>query len=245
MNPQKEKKSAADASGGRNPPLHGGHRDRLRQRFMKSDGQGIADYELLEMLLFAAIPRRDVKPLAKSLLARFKTLSGIVGAGAADLQQVRGLSENSAILMKVVHAICKTMLRENIREKPLLASWRQLIDYCHVSMAQEKREHLRVLFLNRKNQMIADEVQQVGTVDHAPVYPREIVRRALELGATAIILVHNHPSGDPAPSDSDIEMTDEVIRAASALGLLVHDHIIISESGHVSLKSLGLLEFTG
>ncbi len=226
-------------------PLHEGHRDRLRARFLKSGVNGVADYELLEMLLFAAIPRRDVKPLAKQLLAKFGSIAGVMGATPADLQKIKGLSGNSATLIKVVHGLCQKMLREDIEKKPLLGSWQKLIDYCYVAMAQEKREHFRVLFLNRKNQLIADEVQQVGTVDHAPVYPREIVKRALELGATAIILVHNHPSGDPSPSDSDIAMTEEVIRAAGALDVLVHDHIIISQSGHASMKSLGLLDFTG
>ena len=222
-----------------------GHRDRLRQRFLKSGAEGFQDYELLEMVLFAAIPRRDVKPLAKQLLKEFGGLSAIIGASIADLQKVRGLSENSAVLLKTVQALTIKILKNDMEKKPILGSWQKLIDYCYVAMAHEKREHFRVLFLNRKNQMIADEVQQVGTVDHTPVYPREIVRRALELGATAIILVHNHPSGDPSPSDSDIAMTEDVIKAASALGILVHDHLIVSQNGHVSFKSLGLLSFTG
>ena len=226
-------------------PHHTGHRDRLRQRFLKSGAEGFQDYELLEMILFAAIPRRDVKPLAKQLLKEFGTLAGVMGASISDLQKVKGLSENSAVLLKTVHALSQKMLKNDIEKKPVLASWQKLLDYCHVAMAHEKREHFRVLFLNRKNQLIADEVQQVGTVDHTPVYPREIVRRALELGATAMILVHNHPSGDPNPSDSDIAMTEEVIKAAAALDILVHDHLIISQSGHVSFKSLGLLTFTG
>jgi len=227
------------------PAHHDGHRDRLRQRFLHSGVEAVADYELLELLLFSAIPRRDVKPLAKKLLSSFGSLSGVMGASASELQKIKGLSENSAALLKVVHALHMKSLRADIDKKPLLSSWQKLIDYCTVAMAHEKREHFRVLFLNRKNQLIADEVQQTGTVDHAPVYPREIVKRALELGATAIILVHNHPSGDPTPSDSDIAMTEEVIRAAAALDLLVHDHIVISRNGHVSLKSMGLLEFTG
>ncbi|MFH1157385.1 MAG: DNA repair protein RadC [Pseudomonadota bacterium] len=224
---------------------HSGHRDRLRQRFLKSGADGFQDYELLEMFLFAAVPRRDVKPLAKQLLKEFGGLSGVMGASLADLKKVNGLSENSAVVLKTVHALTRRMLRNDIEKKPMLSSWQKLIDYCHVSMAHEKREHFRVLFLNRKNQLMADEVQQMGTVDHTPVYPREIVRRALELGATAMILVHNHPSGDPNPSDSDIAMTEEVIKAAAALDILVHDHLIISQNGHISFKSLGLLSFTG
>ncbi len=232
-------------AGAKKVPLHAGHRDRLRERFLKTGGEGLPDYELLEMILFAAIPRRDVKPLAKLLLNTFGGLAGVMGASLSDLQKVKGLSENSAVLLKVVNAINVRVLKNGIDKKPVLASWQKLLDYCHVAMAHEMREHFRVLFLNRKNQLIADEVQQVGTVDHTPVYPREIVKRALELGATAVILVHNHPSGDPTPSDSDIAMTEEVIRAAGALDILVHDHIIISQGGHISFKSLGLLSFTG
>lgn len=227
-------------------PHHGaGHRERLRSRFIKSGAGACEDYELLELLLFAAIPRRDVKPLAKTLLKTFGGIAGVLGASHEDLKNVDGLSENSAALLKVAHALTQRMLFDEIEKKPVLTSWQKLIDYCTVAMAHEKREHFRILFLNRKNQLIADEVQQVGTVDHAPVYPREIVRRALELGATAVILVHNHPSGDPEPSDSDIAMTQEIINAARALDVLVHDHIIISKNGHSSFKSLGLLDFTG
>lgn len=224
---------------------HGeGHRERLRGRFVKSGAGAFEDYELLEMILFSAIPRRDVKPLAKNLLTHFGSIAGILGASLEDLKKVKGISENSAALLKVVHALTQRMLFDDIEKKPVLASWQKLIDYCHVAMAHEKREHFRVLFLNRKNQLMFDEVQQVGTVDHAPVYPREIVRRALELGATALILVHNHPSGDPTPSDSDISMTEEIIRAARALDVLVHDHIIISKNGHTSFKALGIVDFS-
>lgn len=224
-------------------PHHNGHRDRLRARFVKSGAGACEDYELLEMLLFAAIPRRDVKPLAKALLAQFGGVAGVLAADMHDLAKVKGLSENSATLIKVVHALTQRMLISDVEKKPILSSWKKLLDYCHVAMAHEKREQFRVLFLNRKNQLIADEVQQVGTVDHAPVYPREIVKRALELGATALILVHNHPSGDPSPSDSDIAMTEEIIRAARTLDVTVHDHLIIAKSGHVSFKAMGLLDF--
>lgn len=225
-------------------PHHTGHRDRLRGRFIKSGAGAFEDYELLELVLFSIIPRRDVKPLAKKLLADFGGLAGVLGASLADLQAVKGLGENAAVFIKAVHALTQRVLVADVQQKPVLSSWQKLIDYCHVAMAHEKREHFRVLFLNRKNELMADEVQQIGTVDHAPVYPREIVRRALEIGATALILVHNHPSGDPTPSDSDIAVTEEIIRAARALDILVHDHLIISRSGHASLKSLGLLHFS-
>jgi len=239
MAERKAKPAAAEKT-----PHHTGHRDRLRGRFAKSGAGALEDYELLELVLFATIPRRDVKPLAKKLISDFGGLAGVLGASLGDLQAVRGLGENAAVFIKAVHALTERVLVAGVKQKPLLSSWQKLIDYCHVAMAHEKREHFRVLFLNRKNELIADEVQQIGTVDHAPVYPREIVRRALELGATALILVHNHPSGDPTPSDSDITMTEEVIRAARALDILVHDHLIISRSGHASLKSLGLLQFS-
>ncbi len=222
-------------------PHHAGHRDRLRERFLKTGLDGLQDYELLEVILFSAIPRRDVKPLAKQLLAEFGSISAILSASIADLQKVRGLSENAAVLFKAVHSLTQKMLKTDMEKKPILGSWQKLIDYCYVAMAHEKREHFRVLFLNRKNQLMADEMQHTGTVDHATVYPREIVRRALELGATAMILVHNHPSGDPSPSGPDIAMTKEIIRAAATFDILVHDHLIISRNGHVSFKSLGLL----
>jgi len=225
-------------------PHHTGHRDRLRGRFIKSGAGAFEDYELLELVLFSVIPRRDVKPLAKKLLAEFGGLAGVMGASLADLQAVKGLGENAAVFVKAIHALTQRVLVADVQQKPVLSSWQKLIDYCHVAMAHEKREHFRVLFLNRKNELMADEVQQIGAVDHAPVYPREIVRRALEIGATALILVHNHPSGDPTPSDSDITMTEEIIRAARALDILVHDHLIISRSGHASLKSMGLLHFS-
>lgn len=241
MAERKTSPSPADKSAA---PHHAGHRDRLRGRFVKSGAGALEDYEVLEVILFAVIPRRDVKPLAKQLLAEFGGIAGLLGASLEDLKSVKGLGENAAVFLKAVHALTQRMLVADVHKKPVLGSWQKLLDYCHVAMAHEKREQFRILFLNRKNELIADEVQQIGTVDHAPVYPREIVRRALELGATALILVHNHPSGDPTPSDSDIVMTEEIIRAARALDIMVHDHLIISRSGHSSMKSLGLLHFT-
>lgn len=242
-----EETSALDASTPQlapEVPHHAGHRDRLRGRFLKAGAGALQDYELLEMLLFAAIPRRDVKPLAKKLLTSFGSIAGVLSASPDELAKVKGISENTAALVKTVHALGQRMLQGEVMQKPVLNSWQKLLDYLHVAMAHEKREHFRVLFMNRKNQLMADEVQQIGTVDHAPVYPREIVKRALELGATALILVHNHPSGDPTPSDSDIEITEEIIRAAFALDILVHDHIIVARGGTTSFKSLGLLDFT-
>lgn len=225
-------------------PHHSGHRDRLRERFVKSGEDSLQDYELLEMLLFSAIPRRDVKPIAKTLLQSFGSIQKVLSSPVSELIKVKGVSENVAVLIKNVNALTKRMLREDIEEKPVLNSWQKLLDYCHVAMAYEMKEQFRVLFLNRKNELIADEVQQVGTVDHTPVYPREIVKSALDKGATAIILVHNHPSGDSTPSDSDIEMTNEIIKAAASLGIVVHDHIIISKKGSSSFKSLGLLNYS-
>ena len=220
---------------------HHGHRDRLRARFVKAGAEGIADYELLELLLFSALPRRDVKPLAKTLIREFGSFGRVMNAELHELIKVKGISENTAILIKTVQAAARIMLKEQISGRPVLSSWRALLDYLHLSMAFEKNEHFRVLFLNRKNELISDEVQQTGTVDHTPVYPREIIRRALELGATAIILIHNHPSGDAEPSSSDISMTEEIVRAAAALEVTVHDHLIIAQNGYTSFKSLGLL----
>ena len=218
-----------------------GHRDRLRQRFKTKGGEAFEDYELLELLLFRLIPRRDTKPIAKALLAKFGSLAQIFGAPVARLQEVKGIGENVAQDLKLHAQISQRMLKSELREKPLLSSWATVIDYCHQAMAFEEREQFRILFLDKKNALIADEVQQTGTVDHTPVYPREVMKRALELSATAIILVHNHPSGDPTPSRADIEMTNLIIDTAKPLGIVVHDHIIIGKGGHVSFKGLKLI----
>lgn len=217
-------------------PHHAGHRDRLRRRFLKSGANSLADYELLELLLFSLIPRRDVKPLAKTLLARFGGFSGVLTAEVSELTKVKGVSEKCAVGLKAIHAATQKLLFEEAESRPVLSSWQSLLDYCHVAMAHEKREQLRVLFLNRKNRLIADEVQQSGTVDHTPVYPREIVRRALELGATAIILVHNHPSGDPTPSAEDEAVTRRLARAGEILGIPVVDHVVMGEARHASFR---------
>ncbi|SDA42669.1 DNA repair protein RadC [Mesorhizobium qingshengii] len=222
-------------------PHYLGHRDRLRERFAAAGPDALPDYELLELLLFRLIPRADTKPVAKALLARFGTLAEVLGAPVGLLQEVKGIGPAVALDLKVVAATAQRMARGEVRGREILSSWQQLLDYCRSAMAFEEREQFRILFLDKKNALIADEVQQVGTVDHTPVYPREVVKRALELSATAIILVHNHPSGDPTPSRADIEMTKEIIDAAKRLGIAVHDHIIIGRKGYSSMKGLLLI----
>lgn len=222
-------------------PHYYGHRDRLRQRFMQGGADAMADYEMLELVLFMAIPRRDVKPLAKELLARFGNLAGVLNAEPAELERISDLSDNTIIALKTIQAAAHRLLKQEIINKPVLNSWTRLLDYCHATMAHEKREHFRILFLNKKNELIADEIQQTGTVDHTPAYPREIMKRALELSATALILVHNHPSGDPQPSEADIDMTYAIKAAAEPFQIAVHDHIIIARNGIGSFKTLGLL----
>lgn len=221
-------------------PHYTGHRDRLRERFVAAP-DSLPDYELLELLLFIAIPRRDVKPIAKTLIARFGSLNGVLNASVTELEGVDGISEITATAIKIIRAAGLRMLKQDLATRPILNSWQRLLDYLHASMAHEKKEHFRLLFLNKKNELIADEVQQSGTVDHTPAYPREIMKRALELGATALILVHNHPSGDSAPSKADIDMTKQICAAAAPFGIIVHDHLIVSRSGITSFKSLGLM----
>ena len=224
------------------PPHYLGHRDRLRERFRNSDaGDDFADYELLELILFRLIPRADTKPIAKALLARFGSLSQVLGAPLHLLREVKGVGPAVALDLKIVAATGRRMARGEIRTHELLSSWSQVLDYCRAAMAFEEREQFRILFLDKKNALIADEVQQTGTVDHTPVYPREVIRRALELSSTAIILVHNHPSGDPTPSRADIEMTKTIIETGKQLGISVHDHIIIGKKGFASMKGLQLI----
>lgn len=218
-----------------------GHRERLRARFLKGGADAMPDYELLELTLFAALPRRDTKPLAKALLARFGSFAEVIAAPRARLMEVKGVGEAVANHLKIVEAAAHRLAKTQVIGKPALSSWTALLDYCTAAMARSANEEFRILFLDRKNVLIADEVQNRGTVDHTPVYPREIVKRALELSASAIILVHNHPSGDPTPSKADILMTREIVAAAKALGLAVHDHLVIGRGGHASFKSLGLL----
>lgn len=236
---------AAKPRGGERPPAgterhQDGHRDRLRERFAGAGAQALADYELLELLLFRLIPRRDVKPLAKALLKRFGTLADVLNAPLHLLTEVEGMGPASALDLHVVAAIQRRAMQASIRGRELLASWSAVVDYCHAAMAHETREQFRILFLDKRNALIADEVQQTGTVDHTPVYPREILRRAIELSATAVVLVHNHPSGDPQPSRSDIEVTKAIAEAAEPLGIAVHDHLIIGRNGHCSLKAMRL-----
>ena len=218
-----------------------GHRERLRARFVNGGADAMPDYELLEMTLFAALPRRDTKPLAKALLARFGSFAEVISAPRARLMEVKGVGEAVANHLKIVEAAAHRLARTKVMGRPALSSWSALLDYCTAAMARSQNEEFRVLFLDRKNNLIADEVQNRGTVDHTPVYPREIIKRALELSSSAIILVHNHPSGDPTPSKADIAMTREVAVAAKALGIAIHDHLVIGRSGHASFKSLGLL----
>lgn len=218
-----------------------GHRDRLRQRFKDRGEDALADYEVLELLLFRLIPRRDTKPIAKALIERFGSLAGVFGAKLSLLQEVKGVGEAVALDLKLIASAAQRMLKSDIKGKPILSSWSSVIDYCHAAMAFETTEQFRILFLDKRNAIIADEVQGRGTVDHTPVYPREVVKRALELSATAIILVHNHPSGDPTPSRADIEMTKTIIDTAKPLGITVHDHVIIGKQGHASLKGLRLI----
>ncbi len=222
-------------------PHHTGHRKRLHERFMKAGADALPDYELLELLLFTVHTRRDVKPLAKALLKRFGSFAEVISAGPRALKEVEGVGEATVLALKTVQAAAVRMTRDEVMQRPVLANWQNLLDYCRASMAYEETERFRILYLNRKNVLIADEVQQKGTVDHTPVYPREVVKRALELGATALIMVHNHPSGDPAPSKADIEMTREVKAAAEKLGIALHDHLIVSKSGYNSFKTMGLL----
>jgi len=218
-----------------------GHRTRLRERFVEGGADAIPDYEMIELVLFAAIPRRDVKPLAKQLIGQFGGFAEVIAAPRARLLEMPGLGEAAVTQLKIIEAAALRLARTRLLNKPALSSWPALIDYCTAAMARSPYEEFRILFLDRKNVLIADEVQARGTIDHTPVYPREIVKRALELGATAIILVHNHPSGDPTPSRADIEMTREVSAAAKALMIAVHDHLVIGRSGHASFKTLGLL----
>ncbi len=237
---------ASPASGRRDKPAtpsapHAGHRARLRARFEEGGDAGVADYELLELLLFRSIPRRDLKPLAKALIARFGGVADVLSAPRARLVEVDGVSEAVAIDLAIVAAAGRRMARDRVMHKPVITSWSALLDYCRTHMADAPREQFRVLFLDKRNRLIADEVMSQGTVDHAPAYPREVVRRALELNSTAVILAHNHPSGDPTPSSADVEMTREIINAARPLGVMVHDHIVVGRERVASFKALGLL----
>jgi DNA repair protein RadC len=222
-------------------PHYHGHRTRLRERFRNAGADALSDYELLEMVLFAAQPRRDVKPLAKELLKTFGSFAEVVHAPEPRLREIDGMGEASVHQLKLIAAASSRIAKGQLKQRAALSSWQDVIDYCRASMAFADKEQFRLLFLDKRNQLIADEVQQTGTVDHTPVYPREVIKRALELSATAIILVHNHPSGDPTPSQADIQMTKAIVDIAKPLGIAVHDHIIVGRNGHASLKGMRLI----
>ena len=222
-------------------PHYHGHRQRLRARFLEGGSAALADYELLELVLFRALPRRDVKPLAKTLLQTFGSFPEVIAAPRQRLAEIEGLGDAAIAELKVVQAAAERLARDQVKGRPVLSSWSAVIDYCRAAMAFADKEQFRILFLDKRNRLIADERQQVGTIDHTPVYPREVIKRALELSATAIILVHNHPSGDPTPSSADIEMTQAIVRIAAPLGVAVHDHIIVGKDGHASLRALKLI----
>lgn len=227
--------------GARLPSYIRDHRARLRARFMAGGPDAVPDYELLELVLFRAIPRQDVKPLARSLIERFGDFNRVISAPPARLGDVAGVGEAVIVELKLIEAAAQRLARARVINRPVLSSWQALIDYCQTALAHRETEEFRVLYLDRKNVLIADEAQARGTVDHVPVYPREVVKRALEINASALILVHNHPSGDPTPSAADIEMTLRIRDAAEVLGIVLHDHLIIGKAREVSLKAGGYL----
>ena len=225
----------------RQPSYIRDHRTRLRERFMQGGADAMPDYELLELVLFRAIPRQDVKPLARRLLDEFEDLAGLMSAPPARLQQVHGVGAAVVQELKIVSAAAQRLAKTRVMQRPVISSWQAILDYLRTALAHETREAFRCLYLDRKNVLIADEAMGRGTVDHVPVYPREVLRRALELEASALILVHNHPSGDPTPSEADIVMTDRIRDGAEALGLALHDHVIVGAAGQVSFRAEGLL----
>ncbi len=217
------------------------HRKRLRERFMKGGPDALPDYEMLELVLFRAIPRQDVKPLARRLLERFGTYNGVLSAPVATLKQMHQVGDAVIVELKIVEAAAHRLARSRVMKRDVVSSWDALLDYCHTTMSHLDTEQFRILFLDRKNTVIADEEQSKGTVDHVPVYPREVIKRALELQASALILVHNHPSGDPTPSHEDRSMTRKIAEAAETLGIRLHDHLIIGKSAEVSFRAEGWL----
>jgi DNA repair protein RadC len=222
-------------------PHYLGHRDRLRDRFMEGGADALPDYELLELVLYRAKLRGDTKPLAKALLARFGNFAEVIAAQPERLKEIDGIGDATVIELKLIQAAAQRMLKTKVMNRETLSSWAALLDYCRSSMAFNEKEQFRIMFLNKKNQLIADEVQGEGTVDHTPVYPREVIKRALELSASAIILVHNHPSGDTTPSMADIDMTRRIAEAGEKLGVILHDHVIIGRQGHTSFKGMKLI----
>ncbi|WP_296429779.1 DNA repair protein RadC [Yoonia sp.] len=229
---------------GRLPSYMRDHRQRLRRRFVEGGAQAMPDYELLELVLFRALPRQDVKPLARRLIDAFGDFNRVLSANIKELQAIDGVGEAVAVELKIIEAAAQRLSRAKVMQRHVVSSWDALLDYCHTTMAHRSTEQFRILFLNTKNVIIADEEQGKGTIDHVPVYPREVVKRALELNAAALILVHNHPSGDPTPSQADIQMTHQIDAAAKALGLTVHDHLIIGKSCELSFRAAGLLTDT-
>lgn len=227
---------------GKPPSYIRDHRKRLRERFLNGGAAAVPDYELLELVLFRAIPRRDVKPLARALIEQFGDFNRVLSAPLAQLRQVDGVGDAVAIELKVVEAAAHRLARAKVIQRHVVSSWDALLDYCHTTMAHRTTEQFRILFLDTKNAVIADEEQAQGTVDHVPVYPREVVKRALELNAASLILVHNHPSGDPTPSEADIQMTRQITTAAKALNIMVHDHLIIGKSCELSFRAEGLFD---
>ncbi|MES1152801.1 MAG: DNA repair protein RadC [Dongia sp.] len=223
-------------------PDYLGHRKRLRERFLNGGVTALADYELLELLLCQAQPRGDMKPLAKALIKRFGSFSRALAANPEALAEIDGMGDASIVALKTVQAAALLMQQQDLSQKPVLSSWKSVLDYCHSAMAHETIEQFRLLFLDGKNALIADEVQSQGTVNHTPVYVREVAKRALALDASAVIMAHNHPTGDPSPSRDDIEMTKQVKAALEKIGIQLHDHIIIGRKGHASLRSLGYLD---
>lgn len=222
-------------------PHYHGHRDRLRARFLTAGAQALAEYELLELLLFRAIPRRDVKPLAKELISKFGSFAQVLSAPQNRLNEIKGLGESAIVDLKIIEACANALAKGQITKRKILGNWPQVIEYCRASMAFAEKEMFKIIFLDKRNGVIADEIQQTGTIDHTPVYVREVIKRALDLAATGIILVHNHPSGDPTPSMADIKMTQELVKAAKPLNITVFDHIIVGRDGHASFKALQLL----
>jgi DNA repair protein RadC len=219
-----------------------GHRARLRERFLGASGDALPDYELLELILFSARPRGDVKPLAKALLKQFGSFAKVIHADESELRAVDEVGDAVIAALKTIRVSTQRLIKSEISDQPVIQSWSALMDYCKLAMGNKKIEEFRVLFLNHRHALIADEVMQRGTINHTPVYPREIIKRALELAAASIILLHNHPSGDPTPSKADIDITTKIIDAAATVNITVHDHVIITETGHYSFKSFGLMQ---
>lgn len=218
-----------------------GHRARLRERFLGTSGDALPDYELLELILFSARPRGDVKPLAKALLKQFGSFAKVIHAEEAALREVDEVGDAVIAALKTIRVATQRLIKSEISDQPVIQSWSALMDYCKLAMGNKTIEEFRVLFLNHRHALIADETMQRGTINHTPVYPREIIKRALELSAASIILLHNHPSGDPTPSKADIDITKKIIEAAATVGITVHDHVIVTATGHYSFKSFGLM----